>query len=93
MIQSLGEDAITIRTASTIIELDQSSELAQCIKGEDEVYKKEILTPIEVADILKVSKSLVYEMIRQGKIPSVKFGRAVRVRMHDLEKFIVDNTI
>lgn len=43
-LQSLGEDAVTIRTASTIIELNQATELAECIKGEDEVYKKEVFT-------------------------------------------------
>jgi excisionase family DNA binding protein len=45
----------------------------------------------EVAEILGISKALAYRLISQGFLPAVKFGRTVRVRPEDLEKFILDN--
>ena len=50
--------------------------------------QKEILTAEEVADILRISKAKVYQMMRVGEIPSVKFGRTSRVRLEDLSNFI-----
>lgn len=48
----------------------------------------QLLEPSEVAEALKVSKSLVYSLIRNGELKSVKFGKTVRVRPEDLENFI-----
>ncbi len=45
----------------------------------------------EVAEILGISKALAYRLISQGSLPAVKFGRTVRVRPEDLDKFIIDN--
>ena len=47
-----------------------------------------ILTAGEVAKILRISKSKVYRMMQQGKLPSVKFDRTSRVRHQDLGDFI-----
>jgi len=52
-----------------------------------------VLTASEVASILKISKSKVYQLIRVGKIPSVKIDRTARVRLRDLNKFIDDHTV
>jgi excisionase family DNA binding protein len=46
---------------------------------------------IEIAQLLKISKALAYRLIAQGEIPSVKFGRTVRVRQEDLQAFVVNN--
>lgn len=51
----------------------------------------ELLNSLEVALALKISRSHVYFLIRHGRIPIVKIGRNVRVRMVDLEKFIAGN--
>lgn len=40
---------------------------------------KQYLRVPEVAKILGISRSKTYELIRQGVIPSVKFGRIIRV--------------
>jgi len=45
------------------------------------------LTPQEVADILKIAKTTVYEMIKRGEIPCYHIGRKVRVEYADLVKF------
>ena len=50
-----------------------------------------LLKANEVAEILDVSRSLAYQMLKQGVIPSVRFGRTVRVRPQDLDAFIVNN--
>ena len=47
-----------------------------------------ILTPEEVAQILKISKSKVYRMMQLGEIPSIRFGRTARVSREDLDNFI-----
>lgn len=50
------------------------------------------LTPTEIATTLKISKGLSYRLIAHGEIPSIKFGRTVRVRQEDLDAFILRNT-
>lgn len=39
----------------------------------------EVLTVKEVAKFLRLKKSTAYEMVRQGVIPSTKFGRQIRI--------------
>jgi excisionase family DNA binding protein len=50
---------------------------------------KRLLKAKEVADILQVSRSMVYRMMQRGEIPTVRVSSAVRVRGSDLEEFIV----
>ena len=50
-----------------------------------------LLDPGDVAEILKVSKVLAYRMLKEGKIPTVRFGKTVRVRREDLDKYIFEN--
>lgn len=52
-----------------------------------------LLTAIEIASILKISKGLSYRMIKDGDIPSVRFGRSVRVKQEDLDLFIQKKTL
>jgi excisionase family DNA binding protein len=47
--------------------------------------------PMAAAQILGISKSLIYRLVSQGSLPAVRFGRTVRVRSEDLDKFITDN--
>jgi len=42
----------------------------------------------DVARILNISRSLAYQLIQRGEIPSVRLGRAVRVLPKALEQFI-----
>lgn len=39
----------------------------------------EYLTPFEVQAYLGLSRGTVYELLRRNEIPSVRFGRAIRV--------------
>lgn len=49
-----------------------------------------LLTGEEVAEILNVSRSFAYRLMRRGDIPTIRMGRAVRVRIEDLELFITN---
>ena len=42
----------------------------------------------EVASILDVSKSFVYKLIREGSLPAVRFGSAVRVLPEELSGYV-----
>ena len=46
------------------------------------------LSTLEVAEILHVSKSTIYELIRRGEINSYKVGRKVRFTQDDVDAYI-----
>lgn len=47
-----------------------------------------LLTGNDVANILKVSRSFAYLLMKRGEIPSLRLGRSIRVRPVDLDNFI-----
>ena len=47
-----------------------------------------LLTPQEIADVLGVSKSTIYQWTHQEYIPHVKIGRFVRFRQSQVEKWL-----
>ena len=52
-----------------------------------------LLKATEVADILNISRSLVYRLIHTGVIPSIRINQAVRVYQDDLYSYIESNRI
>ena len=46
------------------------------------------LTPIEVAEILKITKNTVYELVKRGEIPAYKVGRKLRIDKEDVQNYI-----
>lgn len=46
------------------------------------------LTTQEVADMLKIAKNTVYELIKRGEINSYRVGRKVRFTLSDVEAYI-----
>ena len=52
---------------------------------------QKLLTAEVVSERLSVCLSLVYRMARSGELPSVKFGRSVRFREEDVDRFILNN--
>ncbi|MCL5432535.1 MAG: helix-turn-helix domain-containing protein [Patescibacteria group bacterium] len=50
-----------------------------------------LLTPKEVAKLLKLNTLTVYAYIRKGNLKAVKFGRNYRISTQDLNKFIESN--
>lgn len=50
-----------------------------------------LYTVAEAADKLRISKSLIYAMVQEGKLPAVRFGRkgrrgCLRIREEDIER-------
>ena len=50
--------------------------------------EKLLLKPLEAAQVLGIGRSLMYELITRGEIPSVRLGRCLRVSKESLQKWI-----
>jgi excisionase family DNA binding protein len=48
----------------------------------------DFLTPEEVAEKLRVCRAKAYRMIQEGEIPSIHFGKSVRVLVEDFLAYI-----
>lgn len=51
-------------------------------------FQATLLRANEVASRLSISRSLAYQLMLRGDIPTVRFGGTVRVRDCDLEEYI-----
>jgi excisionase family DNA binding protein len=51
------------------------------------------LTVGEVANLLQISKPLVYRLVSKRKIGALRFGRVVRIPQKDLDTFIRKNSM
>ena len=52
-----------------------------------------ILTVLEVAELLKLSKCKVYALAKSGEIPTVKIGGSIRVILEELEKHLIGGEV
>ena len=52
----------------------------------------QLLRPMEVAELLGLSRSKVFEMLASEELPVVRFGRVVRVPREQLEEWIQERT-
>ena len=50
-----------------------------------------LLKPTEIADLLNISRSFAYHLLQTGAIPTVRLGKACRVRPQDLAEYIENN--
>lgn len=50
-----------------------------------------LLSANDVAQLLNISRSLVYQLIQHGKIPVVQINSVYRIRPEDLELYIQNN--
>ena len=50
--------------------------------------EKLLLKPCEVAGILGIGRSLTYELIARGEIPSLRLGRCLRVPRESLQQWL-----
>jgi len=50
----------------------------------------EIMTLEETAKYLKIGKSTLYKMAREGKIPAVKIANQWRFRKEDIDKWLLE---
>ncbi len=47
-----------------------------------------LLKPSEVTKILGIGRSMVYELIAQKEIPSIRLGRCIRVPLGALQRWV-----
>lgn len=47
--------------------------------------REDVMTPTEVAMMLAMPKSTVYEMARRGELPCARLGRTIRFIREDVE--------
>ena len=52
---------------------------------------EKLLTPTEVQQLLRISQSTLYRLIRSGQLPSIRVGDAYRIRMSELEDYMDNN--
>ena len=51
----------------------------------------ELLSIPQICQFLAMGKSWVYRRIHNGEIPSVRLGRAIKVRRSDLEQYLEEH--
>ena len=52
----------------------------------------EILTVKEVCDLLRIHRSTIYRLVRQGRIPTFKIGREWKFRKDLIVRWIAEQT-
>ena len=54
---------------------------------------KDILTIEELSEYLRISKSTLYKLVREGKIPSQKVGRHWRFHKDNIDRWLGQDKI
>ena len=49
-----------------------------------------LLRPAEAGEAIGIGRSKIYELLAAGVIPSVRIGKAVRVPVSSLERFVAE---
>ena len=49
---------------------------------------KLLLKPREVAEILRIGRSLVYGMLASRELPSIRVGRCIRIPSESLQRWL-----
>ena len=57
------------------------------------IEEKLMLTVPEVARLLRISRGTAYQAVRTGQLPSIRFGRVIRVPKYALEKILTGSGI
>ena len=50
--------------------------------------ERRLLKAEDIASILNISLGFAYQLMKRGDVPTVRLGRAVRVRPSDLEEYL-----
>ena len=51
----------------------------------------QLLTVVDAAEHLRISRSKLYELLADGEIPSVRIGRTRRIAMSALAEFVASH--
>ena len=50
--------------------------------------ENKILTVLEMADLLKISRSKAYELVKDVTFPIIKIGKCIRISKKELESWL-----
>jgi len=50
--------------------------------------ENDLLTVLEMADVLKISRSKAYEIIKEKTFPIIKIGKCIRISKKELLKWL-----
>ena len=53
----------------------------------------DLLTPREVAEVMRVSTMTVYRLIKAGELPAIRVGKHLRIRSNDVVKFLDERVV
>lgn len=53
--------------------------------------KREIMTVVQVADYLQISKKSVYNLVKEGKLPASKVLNRLRFSKEIVDQFLANN--
>ncbi len=56
-------------------------------------YELDLLTVPEAAKLLRISRNLAYELVARHELPSIRFGRVIRVPRSALECWLRDTAV
>lgn len=57
-----------------------------------ELDDTEYMTVPEVARLLRLNKSTVYNFVKHGRLPATRTGDAIRISRRDLKEYLHRNT-
>ncbi len=79
------------KTASSTTEPKRRQRKAQR-DNTSPICNMQMLTPDDIMQALRLSRSTVYNMLKRGEIPSVKIGNMLRVNKSDFEHWLEQHT-
>ena len=60
----------------------------RAVIGELDTIKRLTVGPVEAATLLGISRSSIYELLREGKLPAYKLGGKTIIVIDDIMKFL-----
>ncbi|MDO8209754.1 helix-turn-helix domain-containing protein [Conexibacter sp. CPCC 206217] len=66
--------------------MDSTPEVGREGRGRRSITREDVMTAAEVAEMLGMPVSTVYELARRGELPSARLGRTVRFLRESVEE-------
>jgi len=83
-----GLESQLLKFEGALLELEEGSLNEEAPENGREHNTTRLLSPSEVCQELGEEGTVVYRMLRNGEIPSLKLGQALKVRRADLQEYI-----
>ena len=85
-----GFEGVLLSFEEALLELEEGTLNGSNAPKHQDNQDLRLLSPQEVCRELKADRGSVYRMLSSGEIPSLRLGRAVKVRRADLKEYIKD---